>query len=145
MTSSGMLLKASLSAIMSAVLTFILAGAILVPLPLHSTLSQRHSGLPRPVPLGQDRDGWRLALRGPIGSGGRDGTTYGPARWLDLVRRRACSLARCEAACADARPALRELRVRRRARLWRRNLQVARAYRAVDQFGQDARFHDPVL
>ena len=46
-------------------------------------------------------------------------------------RRQARALGRRQDARADARPALCELRVRGRARLWRRDLQVHRAFRAA--------------
>jgi hypothetical protein len=49
---------------------------------------------------------------------------------VHLDERQARALARRQAACAVAWPALRQLRVRGRARLWRRIFKIARAFRA---------------
>src|SRR5208282_2745446 len=69
---------------------------------------------------------------------------FRPARWVYLDERRAGSLERRQAACPLAWPALRLLLLRRRARLWRRDLQVARTFRALQKFRQSARFRNPL-
>src|SRR5262245_12555639 len=61
--------------------------------------------------------------------------TVRPPRGGHLVRRQARALGRGHAARALPRPALRELGVRGRARLWWRNLQVHRALAAAEAIG----------
>ena len=120
---------------MSALLTFILAGAIVIPSRTPSdALSQSHSGLPRPglgSMIRQRTGGLARAAQAKMGED--DGRRAdGPARWLDLVRRRIGAVEGRQDPRADARAALCELGVRGRARLWRRDLQAARAHRAAD-------------
>src|SRR6185312_2380141 len=147
MTSSGMTSVPAPPGFMSAVLTFILPGAIV------SLSMMRTRGYPKAVVVCQGR------VRGAR-SGARDGRpckadrdrrrgdhgySHGPARWLDLVRRRAQTLEGRQDPRADARTALCKYGVRGTARLWWRSVQVARAHQPADQFGQAARFHDPVF
>ena len=51
---------------------------------------------------------------------------------------------RCQDACAHPRAALRQLRVRGRARLWRRDLQVHRTFGTAQALGAGARFRNPL-
>src|SRR6516225_11602549 len=71
--------------------------------------------------------------------------TVRPPRWGHLVRRQAGALGRGDAARALPRLALRELGVRGRARLWRRDLQMHRAFAAAEAIGRAARLRHPLL
>src|SRR2546429_6948717 len=55
-------------------------------------------------------------------------------RWRHLVRWQAGAVGRCQRPCADPRAALRQLRVRGRARLWRHHLQEHRTFGAGEGF-----------
>src|SRR5260370_531324 len=82
------------------------------------------------------RRGTAPAGAGPASEENRHGRkTVRPPRWGHLVRRQAGALGRGHAARALPRLALRELGVRGRARLWRRNLQMHRAFAAPEAIG----------
>src|SRR5208283_2795910 len=66
------------------------------------------------------------------------------ARWRDLVQWRPHALARGEAPCPVTRLALRLRRLRRRARIWRQNLQVAAAFGAISPLRATAGLRDPL-
>src|SRR6185437_8759746 len=149
MTSTGMS-ESSIAEFMSALLTFIFAGAIVDPLRVSCcALSQSRSGLPRARQrrmIGSMRDGRPLPGAGRRNPGEKDGGRWwradGSAGRLDLVRWKAGAVAGCQDPCADPRPALCKLGVRRAARLWRRGVQAAPAFGAADLFGQPARHAD---
>ena len=67
------------------------------------------------------------------------------ARRVYLVQRQDRALGGREAPRTVARPSLRILRVRGRAGLWRDDLQVHGAFRALPPLGRNPRFQDPVL
>src|SRR6516162_5939005 len=82
------------------------------------------------------RRGTTPAGAGPASEETRHGRkTVRPPRGGHLVRRQAGALGRGHAARALPRLALRELGVRGRARLWRRNLQMHRAFGAAQAIG----------
>src|SRR5215813_11394009 len=82
------------------------------------------------------RRGTTPAGAGPASEETRHGRkTVRPPRWGHLVRRQARALGRGYAARALPRLALCELGVRGRARLWRRNLQMHRAFGAAEAIG----------
>src|SRR6266480_3428423 len=73
------------------------------------------------------------------------GTALRPPRWLHLVRRQARALGRRDPARAFPRAALRELRVRGRAGLRRRDLPLDRTFGAAEKIRRAARLRNPVF
>src|SRR3569833_2941034 len=140
MTSAG-----SRPGFMSALLTFILPSAIVVPSRVLRKLIPRAVRFAKAGTGVQDRSRASGLARPCREGGGLDGDPDGPARWLDLVRWRTHTLEGRENPRPDARPALRQHGVRGRARLWRRNLQVARAHRTPDPLGEATRFRHSVF
>src|SRR5215217_9721928 len=137
MMSRGKSVRAESAEFMSALLTFFWLSGIVAPSHRRFVLSQRHSGLPRAWPVGHDWRNARFVWNGKNNYCGEDHgrRAHGPARRLDLVRRRTQTVEGREDSRADARASLCQLGIRRRTRLWRRNLQIARAHRASDPFG----------